>query len=60
MADDTHPQGRSQNGCKELCNAQLSIVEHAKQRTWLLKKVGALSTSEIFNGAKILNCGSES
>ena len=37
-ADDTHPQGRSQNGCKELCNVQLSIVEHVKQRTWLLNK----------------------
>ena len=31
-ADDTHPQGRSQHGCKELCNVQLSIVEHVKQR----------------------------
>ena len=56
MADDTHPQGRSQNGRKELCNAQLSIVEHVKKRKWLLKKVGALSRSENFNGAEILNC----
>ena len=42
-ADDTHPQGRSQDGCKELCNVQLSIVEH-------------LSGSVIFDGAEILNC----
>ena len=55
MADDTHPQGRSQNGRKEVCNAQLSIVEHVKKRTWLLKKVGASSRSENFNGAEILN-----
>ena len=44
-ADDTHPQGRSQDGCKELCNVQLSIVEHVKQRTCLLNRVGVLSTS---------------
>jgi hypothetical protein len=55
-ANDTHPHGRSQDGCKELCNVQLSIVEHVKQRTWLLKKVGALSRSVIFVGstAKLL------
>ena len=55
-ADDTHPQGRSQDGCNELCNVQFSIVEHVKQRTWLLKKVGALSRSVIFVGptAKLL------
>ena len=41
-ADDTHPQGRRQDGCKELCNVQLSIVEHVKQTTWLLKKVGRI------------------
>ena len=29
-----------------------------KQRTWLLKKVGALSRSVIFDGAEILNCWS--
>ena len=51
-ADDTHPQGRSQDGCKELCNVQLSIIEHANQRTWLLNKVGALSRSVIFDGAE--------
>ena len=55
-ADDTHPQGRSQDGCKKLCNVQLSIVEHVKQRTWFLKKVRALSRSVIFDGAEILNC----
>jgi hypothetical protein len=55
-ADDTNPQGRSQDGCNELCNVQFSIVEHVKQRTWLLKKVGALSRSVIFDGAEILNC----
>ena len=54
-ADDTHPQGRSQDGCKELCNVQLSIIEHANQRTWLLNKVGASSRSVIFDGAEILN-----
>ena len=41
---------------KELCNVQFSIVEHVKQRTWLLKKVGALSRSVIFDGAEILKC----
>ena len=49
-------RGRSQDGCKKLCNVQLSIVEHAKQRTWFLKKVRALSRSVIFDGAEILNC----
>lgn len=29
-ADDSHPQRRSQNGC----NAQFSIVQHVKQKTW--------------------------
>jgi hypothetical protein len=48
-ANDTHPQGRSQNGC----NAQLSIVEHVKQKTWLLKKAMALSRSVSFDGAEI-------
>ena len=41
---------------KKLCNVQLSIVEHVKQRTWFLKKVWALSRSVIFDGAEILNC----
>ena len=44
-ADDTDPQGRSQDACKELCNFQLSIKEHVTQRTCLLKRVGVLSTS---------------
>ena len=44
-ADDTDPQGRSQDACKELCNFQLSIKEPVKQRTCLLKRVGVLSTS---------------
>ena len=55
-ANDTHRQ----DGCKELCNVQLSIVEHVKQRTWLLNKIKALSISVIFEGAEILNCRSES
>ena len=54
-ADATHPQSRSQDGCKELCNVQLSTVEHVKQRTQLLKKVGAFSRSVIFDGLKSSN-----
>ena len=39
--DDTHPQGRSQDGCKELCNVQLSIVEReaknmVTEQSWCL------------------------
>ena len=41
---------------KKRCNVQLSFVEYVKQRMRLLKQVGALSRSVIFDWVEILNC----
>ena len=40
---------------KKRCNVQLALVEHVKQRTWVLEKVGALSR-RVIDGTEILHC----